>query len=641
MRSLALLSAVLLVACEQPPPEPPQPPAIDVSAEFNRAGDWSSYNRDLAGTRYSPLRQIDVRNVADMREVWSYPLGTDAASDAQAAGSELTPLVVGGVMYLAALGRIVALQADTGAEIWRYALDPTVPPVRRGLTYWPGKRDEPSRVFFMSGRRLVALAAATGLPLESFGAGGTVQLPVRYASAAARFEDLLIVGSSTGKPSVRALDVHTGAEVWVFDATPPAEPAGDASSEAASGGLGAGAFTIDVDRGLLYVVFASAATDAGYGGDRPGDNLFGSSIVALDVRTGVRRWHFQVVHHDLWSYDVAAPPTLLDVSIDGTRVPALALAAETGYAYLLNRATGLPLFGIAETPMPKSDVPGEQSAATQPIPVKPLPVARVSYVAEDLVAAQDTSEEHAKFCRELRDASGGLQNLGPFTPYRYRGPTAEPRSTIVFPGPAGGAGWGGMAADPLLGLVFANTTNVGGVGWVEPNAADSTAAQTGGGPRREQWPYRRASIAGDSLSRFAWSEAPGGAIWPCQKPPWGQLAAIDVASGEIVWQVPLGVTPELGEERQRTGRPSSGGPIATAGGLVLIGATDDRRLRAFNSSSGAELWSTDLPLAAHAVPITFLGRNGKQYVAIVAAGRATAEGAVATGRPALVAFALP
>jgi quinoprotein glucose dehydrogenase len=641
VRSAALLIAALLAACEQPPVEPPQVPSVDVSAEFNRAGDWSSYNRDLAGTRYSPLRQIDARNVADVREAWSYPLASDAESDAQAAGSEVTPLVVGGVMYLAALGRVVALQADSGAEIWRYTLEPNAPPVRRGLTYWPGKPDEPSRVFVMSGRRILALAAATGLPLESFGVDGAVELPVRYGSVPTRFENLLIIGSSTGKPSVRSLDVHTGEPVWVFDATPPADLVGEATTDTANAAFAAGAFTIDVDRGLLYAVFASAADDSGYGGDRPGDDLFGSSIVALDVRTGERRWHFQAVHHDLWSYDVAAPPTLLDVSIDGSRVPALALGGESGYAYLLNRVTGQPLFGIAETPMPQSDVPGEQSAATQPIPVKPLPIARVAYVADDLVSAQDTNEEHATFCRELRDKSGGLQSLGPFTPYRYRTATAEPRSTIVFPGLGGGAGWGGTAADPTLNLVFVNTTNLGGVGWIEPNAADPTAAQTGGGPRRAQWPYRRASAAGDALNQFAWNDAPGGVVWPCQKPPWGQLVAINVAGGDIAWQVPLGVTGELAEQRQRTGRPNAGGPIATAGGLVFVAATDDRRLRAFNSRSGAELWSTELPVAAHAVPITYLGRNGKQYVAIVAAGRAAGESAGATGRPALLTFALP
>jgi glucose dehydrogenase len=639
----------MLAACHESPPPPAPAPTVDVAAEFNVAGDWSSYNRDLAGTRYSPLEQIDAKNVADIREAWSYPLGGDAATDALAAGSEVTPLAVGGVLYLAALGRVVALQADTGAEIWRYAYEPATAQVRRGLAYWPGGPGEPARIFFMLGRRLVALVAATGRPAEAFGLGGELELPARYGAAPVRFENLLIVASNAGRPSVRALSVRTGREVWAFDAVGPAAAAGgddvpgDATRDVAGAAYAAGSFTVDVDRALLYAVFSSPAADSGYGGDRPGDDLFGSSIVALDARTGERRWHFQAVHHDLWGYDLAAPPTLLDVSIEGVRVPALALAAETGYLYVLNRVTGEPLLGITETPVPQSDVPGEQSALTQPIPAKPAAVARVGFAPEDMVGAEDTTEEHAKFCRELGERSGGLQNLGPFTPYRYLATPDEPHSTIVFPGPGGGAGWGGAAADPTLGLVFLNTTNLGSIGWLEQNAADPTAAQTGGGSRRAQWPYRRASATDDTLNQFAWSQAPGGAVWPCQKPPWGQLVAVDAATGEIAWQVPLGVTAELADGRRRTGRPNAGGPIATASGLVFVGATDDQRLRAFDSATGAELWAAALPLDAHAVPITYLGRSGKQYVAIVAAGRAlaAAEGVAPAGRPALLAFALP
>ncbi|HVY64117.1 MAG TPA: PQQ-binding-like beta-propeller repeat protein, partial [Gammaproteobacteria bacterium] len=374
-------------------------------------------------------------------------------------------------------------------------------------------------------------------------------------------------------------------------------------------------------------------------GSPPVDNPLASAVVALDARTGERRWQFQVVHHDLWGYDVAAPPLLVDVPVDGAYVQALALAGETGYAYLFNRATGEPLFPIIETAVPKSEVPGEQGAPAQPVPVKPAALARTSFGPEDLVTARDTSEEHAQFCRELRDRSGGLQNTGPFTPFRYRAPGTEPHSTVVFPGTSGGVGWGGPAADPALGFVFANVTNMGSLGWVEPNAADTTAAQTGEGPRREQLPFRRGSVVGEP-HQFAWTAA-GGALWPCQRPPWGQLVAINVASGEIAWQVPLGVTADLPEDRQRTGRPNSGGPIATAAGLVFVAASDDRRLRAFDSRTGEELWSAPLPLAAHAVPVTYLGRNGKQYVAVVAGGDTVTDSASPAGNAALIAFSLP
>ena len=410
------------------------------------------------------------------------------------------------------------------------------------------------------------------------------------------------------------------------------------TDDAAAAARTTASFTLDVDRALLYAAFESAVAEPRAGG--PAENPFGSAVVALDARSGARRWQFQAVHHDVWGYDVAAPPSLVDVvASDGRHVPALALAAETGYLYLLNRATGEPLLGMTETPVPKSDVPTEQSAATQPVPTKPVAVARVMFAAEDIVGAQDTNDEHAKFCRDLRDKSGGLQNLGPFTPFRYHAAGAKPASTLVFPGAGGGMGWGGTAADPMLGFVFANVTNIGGVGWIEPNTADPTAARTGEGPRRERLPYRRGSAAGEP-HQFVWNGAPGGAVWPCQKPPWGQLVAVNAVNGEIAWQVPLGITADLAEARQRTGRPNAGGPIVTAGGLVFIGASDDRKLRAFDARTGDELWVTPLPLPGQAVPVTYLVRN-KQYVAIVAGGSAVADSADAAGRPALIAFALP
>jgi len=636
MRRLACLAASLLAACSGPSPQNPPPP-VAASAEFDVAADWPSYGRDRGGSRYSALKQINTGNVGDLREAWSYPLDNDTAAGASSAGFEFTPLVVGGVLYTAAAGRIVALKADTGTEIWRQSFEAGAGVPRRGLAYWAGERGQPARVFCIVGRRLVALDAVNGRRLPSFGVGGEVEMPVSYHAAPLLFEDRLIVGSTTGPGSVRAYDVRTGAQVWVFAAVPAGPD--DAARDVGGAARAPGSFTLDVDRALLFAAFASPLTEPRAGGSA--DNPLGNAVVALDARTGARRWQFQVVHHDVWGYDIAAPPSLLDVvASDGTHVPALALAAETGYLYLLNRANGAPLLGMTETPVPKSDVPAEQSAATQPIPTKPVAIARVTFAAEDLVGARDTNDEHAKFCRELRDKSGGLQNLGPFTPFRYRAAGAEQKSTLAFPGAGGGAGWGGTAADPALGLVFANVTNVGGLGWIEPNTADSTAAQTGEGPRRERLPYRRGSAAGEP-HQFAWSGAPGGATWPCQKPPWGQLVAVNAASGEIAWAVPLGVTVELAEARQRTGRPNVGGPIVTAGGLVFIGASDDRKLRAFDSRTGDELWATPLPLPGHAVPVTYRGRNGKQYVAIVAGGSAVADSATAAGRPALIAFALP
>jgi quinoprotein glucose dehydrogenase len=410
-------------------------------------------------------------------------------------------------------------------------------------------------------------------------------------------------------------------------------------------------FTVDVDRALLYASFAGPAPDDGFGGDRPGDNLYANSVVALDARSGERRWHFQTVHHDVWDYDLPAAPTLLDVAIGGMNVPVLAQAGKSGYLYVLNRVTGEPVFGVEERPVAASDVPGERTAGTQPIPLKPPPIARVAYAPNDLVTREDTNGAHADFCRTLRERGGGLQNSGPFTPYRFRAEGRPPRTTLVFPGSLGGANWGGAASDPTLGFVFVNTSDVGSLGWIEAAQSDATAPAGEGDVTEDAAPYRRTSAFASPLARFWWSDGARGSAangvgsgelaWPCQKPPWGQLVAVNVASGEIAWAVPLGITEQLPEQKQHTGRVNLGGPIATAGALVFIGATNDRRFRAFSSRTGAELWAAKLELSAHAVPITYLGAGGKQYVAIVAAGAGAIDGADMPDAQALVAFALP
>jgi quinoprotein glucose dehydrogenase len=344
-----------------------------------------------------------------------------------------------------------------------------------------------------------------------------------------------------------------------------------------------------------------------------------------------------VVHHDIWDYDLPPAPGLLDVTVNGKTVPMLAQATKSGYLYLLDRVTGKPVFGVEERPVPASQVPGEQSWPTQPIPVKPPPIARVSFKPEDIVSAADTNEDHARFCRDLAERSGGLVNQGPFTPYVYRAPGGKSASTVLYPGSIGGANWGGVAADPRLGYVFVNTQDEASIGWVEKKA-DGAAV-----------PYDRNSVLGPT-SRFQWAEgnprsgnvARGGEHgWPCQKPPWGRLIAVNAHTGEFAWQVPLGITDDLPEGKKNTGRNNMGGPIATAGGVVFIAATNDRRFRAFDSRTGKEVWVSKLDMSAHAVPITYQGKNGKQYVAVVAAGLSALDDPAAPGADALVVFALP
>lgn len=622
----------MLAACGAPP-EPPQVAGAAPAAEYLRGANWPSYHRDLAGTRYSPLRQISPTNVDELRQAWSYPLGS--ATSPQSEGSELTPLVIDGVLYATAADRVVALRAESGAEVWRFPL-PRGAPSQRGLAHWPGDATTPARIFFTSGRALLALDAATGEPVAAFGTEGEVSMPAVYNGAPTRFGDIVIVGSNGPPGGVRGYDARTGAQRWSFVGAPTLlNPAS--------------ALTVDADRALVYAVFAGPKPDVFYGGERPEADPHLSSVVALDAHTGERRWHFQIVHHDLWGYDLTAPPVLLEAG--AARRPLLALAGRTGYLYLLDRVTGEPAFEIVETPVPASDVPGERASQTQPIPRKPAPIARVGYTPEDLVSAADTTTEHAAHCRALRDRSGGLQSSGPFTPFRHRAPDKEPRSTIVFPGSLGGASWGGLAADAERGMLFVNTSSEGAIGWLEPNSGDRISAQTGQGARAERMPYRRTSAVGGPLARF-WSHdaAPdsagneqggGSAAWPCQKPPWGELMAIDAATGDVAWRVPLGVTEELPEDRRRTGRLNVGGPIVTAAGLVFIGASNDRRFRAFDAATGDELWVTELPLSAHAVPITYAAPDGRQYVAIVAAGRLAIDDAGPADAESLIAYALP
>ena len=633
-RLLAALAAGSIAACSDSAP-PPQVAGAAPAADYLRGGDWPSYNRDLAGTRFSPLEQISATNVDDLRQAWSYSLGP--ATGASFEGSELTPLVVDGILYATAADRVVALRADTGAELWRFALPQGVPS-QRGLAYWQGETAPGARIFFTAGRALIALDAASGQKAPEFGNGGEVAMPAAYNGAPTRFEDLLVVGSNGPPGGVRAYDAANGVERWSFAGAPTlTHPAPSV--------------TVDVDRALVYAVFAGPEPDVFYGGERADQDPHLNSIVALDARTGLRRWSFQTVHHDVWGYDLGAPPVLMDAAVGGIRRPLLALAGRAGYLYFLDRVTGEPVFGIVETPVPASDVPGERVSPTQPIPQKPPPIARVAYSADDIVTAAQTTAEHAAYCRTLRDRSGGLQNLGPFTPYRFRAPAAQPRSTIVFPGSLGAVSWGGAAVDPERGLVYVNTSSEGGIGWLERNTGDATSAQTGEGARVERMPYRRTSAVGGPLARF-WShdaqadsagneQGGGSAAWPCQKPPWGELLAVNAATGEIAWRVPLGVTEELPEGRRRTGRLNVGGPIVTATGLLFIGATNDRRFRAFDSRTGAELWVTELPLSAHAVPITYAAPDGRQYIAIVAAGRLAVDDAGAAGAESLIAYALP
>lgn len=581
--------------------------------------DWPSYRHDEAGTGYSPLRQINTGNVATLTRVWTYGLQGDAAPAANATGrggaaggvnSQVTPIVVNGVMYLPAANRVVALDPETGKSLWEHVIAGGAPS-RRGLAYWPGEGATTPRVIVTSGRRLLAFDAKSGEPASGFGNGGEVDLGVPYNSVPFVYRNVVIVGANTppgtsgGIGNPRAYDARSGAKLWEFSSVAQPGTNGNETWEGESwkGRTGANAwpfyFTADISRGLLYLPLASPIP-GNYGGDRKGANLFGNSVVAVDLQTGAYKWHFQTIHHDLWDADPPAPPSLIDIVRNGRMTPALALTTKSGYMYLLNRENGQPIFGVEERAVPASDVPGESTFPTQPFPVKPAPIARVSYGAGDLVTASDTTPEHARACADLVEKVGGVINAGPFTPWRVRDDGQAP-STLVFPGGLGGANWGGTAFDPQTRYIFVTTQDVGALGSME-RTKDGAAA-----------PFEKTTPG-----RATFDVRIGDSNWPCQKPPWGRMTAIDTATGDVAWQIPLGITEQLPEAKQRTGRPALAGPIVTAGGVLFVAATDDNRFRALDAKTGKELWVTRLERRGNADPITYQGRGGKQYVAIVA-----------------------
>jgi glucose dehydrogenase len=567
--------------------------------------DWPAYGHDPGGMRYSPLKQINAANVGKLRRAWTYHTGETGHQ------FETTPIVVGGTMYLSSqMGRVVALEPETGKEIWSY--DPKIvrPKEHRGVSYWPGDSRIAPRIMIATGdARLIALDAKTGKPARDFGDNGEVNLRTGVAdrfpratysitSPPAIYRNLVIVGPNTQEgPSLgpagdpRAFDARTGKLVWRFHTVPqPGEPGnetwGPDGWKDRSGPSLWGLINVDVERGMVFLATGNPA-DSFYGGDRKGTNLYANCVIALDAATGKLRWYRQLVHHDIFDYDLTGDPALVEAVQNGRRIPAVAQVTKTGLLFLLDRMTGQPIFGIEERAVPPSDVPGEEAWPTQPFPLKPPPLSRTSIRREDLT---HRTAEAERYCRELFDR---VQVGSAYTPY---GTT----TTLVFPGPMGGGNWGGVAFDPALNYVFVNTSNMGAIGHMVPAGAGAPV------------PYRNES----GYARFL---DPDG--YPCQQPPWGELSAVNTATGDIAWKATLGNFEELESQNlKNTGTPNVGGPIATTGGLVFVAATNDARLRAFDSRTGTELWAGRLNATGNATPITYQGRDGQQYVVIAAGG---------------------
>jgi len=597
------------------------------------ASSWTGWGNTLRFDRFSPAAQINTSNVAQLRPVWKYVVN-------EKGNWEVTPIVVGGTMYaLDMQGMAFALDPDTGRELWRFSTG--IQRKMRAVAYWPGDAAHTPRIILAVQDRIYALDAHTGQPVEGFGGAlGYINIREGFAdpeqsydvtSPPTIYKNLLITGPGTqefgpkGPPGdPRAYDVITGKLVWHFD-TVPRPGQRNAGSWGATGwqnraGPSAwGMMSVDEETGMIFIPTGNPA-DSFIGIDRPGDNLYANCIIALDAATGRYRWHYQIVHHDLFDYDAAAAPALIDLRTNGKRVPALVEVSKQGLMFILNRRTGRPVFGVEERAVPRSTIPGEQSSPTQPFPLKPAPLAKMGMTRADI---STITPETQRFCTDLWNRLG-LQDTGAFSPPRLDGPS------LFMPSNIGGAGgvWGGVSIDPGSGYIFVNTNNLPAYAYIIPDDGNSNGL----------------AVSGYRVDR-AYTKLQDQNGLPCVQPPWAELIAVNGNTGDIAWRRPLGSAEIYGDVGAHTGMLNLGGTLATAGNLVFIGATglgfigarvEQPMFHAFDSRTGVELWSVRMSSPAEASPMSFVGKGGRQYIVIAISGSSRPD-----GEAALIAFALP
>jgi glucose dehydrogenase len=588
---------------------------------------WSDYAGGADSAQYSALDQINRANVSKLKAAWSYSIGDGRKYS-------FNPIVVDGLMYvLARNNSIVALDAATGREAWAYTPDPPANIITsRGINYWESADRADRRLLFAANHALRAIDARTGKLIQSFGNGGSVDLKeglgrdpktlalVQSTTPGRVFENLLILGSATNQGygsapgDLRAFDVRTGKLVWTFHTIPhPGEFGYDTWPKDAWKTVGGanvwGEFSLDEKRGIVYAPTASPKYNF-FGADRTGANLFGDCLLALDARTGKRLWHFQMVHHDIWDYDDATAPKLLTVTHNGKRVDAVAQLSKQGFVWVFDRVTGEPLWPIEERPVPRTDVPGEQSWPTQPFPTKPPPFARQKFNADDLNPYITDPQERARF----RDQILSARNEGLFTPPAVRG-------TVEMPGNNGGANWGGAAVDPDHGLLYVVSKDLPAILQLVPDKSappDVVRYTSGFG----------LLTARNGLSLIG--------------PPWSSLTAYDLNEGTIRWKISLGEVPDLAAKgiKDTGSHYPKVGPVVTAGGLIFTG-TRDRTVRALDAQTGKALWEAHVDAALEGIPAVYQV-GGRQFIVFCAAAQAGLTPATQEKiAGAYVAFTLP